>query len=101
MQSRLPPSCRHPPTRSFHRPPRDDAYSPSVYRSSHFARCQPSRAVTQMELLTHVRRRPWGGIMALTTQLVLFAACSDSKELTAPPVITPDPNPPAIQREMR
>ena len=39
--------------------------------------------------------------MALTTQLVLFAACSDSKEITAPPVVTPDPNPPAIQREMR
>jgi uncharacterized lipoprotein YddW (UPF0748 family) len=39
--------------------------------------------------------------MALTTQLVLCAACSDSKEFTAPPVITPDPNPPAIQREMR
>jgi uncharacterized lipoprotein YddW (UPF0748 family) len=31
----------------------------------------------------------------------LLAACSRAKDITGPPVVTPDTNPPAIQREMR
>jgi len=31
----------------------------------------------------------------------LIAACSDAKDVTGPPVVAPDTNPPSLQREMR
>jgi uncharacterized lipoprotein YddW (UPF0748 family) len=31
----------------------------------------------------------------------ILSACSGSKDITSPPVVTPDTNPPALQREMR
>src|SRR5215510_14953676 len=33
--------------------------------------------------------------------LVFLAACSQSRDVTSPPIVQPDTNPPALQREMR
>jgi len=39
--------------------------------------------------------RRWLSVVALLT------ACSQSKDVTSPPIVAPDTNPPALQREMR
>src|SRR4029434_922836 len=43
----------------------------------------------------HRRMRRWLSVLALLT------ACSQSKDVTGPPIVAPDTNPPALQRARR